>query len=228
MWLAIPVKRFSSAKTRLAAVLSDAERESFAQVMLNDVLVAAGRSQRASGILVVSTEVRAKYTVERAGGAFIEESGSGLSAAVAQAADYLASRGEYQMLMIPGDVPLIRANEIDRLIEAHTEHPAVSLVPDRERDGTNALAVAPLDIIPFSFGQDSFTLHREAARDAGVEPKVLHSTGLALDIDTAIDLLTLLTYDSETESLAYLSDSDIARRLMPRHNGTITTTSRLI
>ena len=34
-----------------------------------------------------------------------------------------------------------------------------------------------------------------------------------------MDLRTLLTYDSETESLAYLSDSGIARRVLPRHNG---------
>ncbi len=33
-----------------------------------------------------------------------------------------------------------------------------------------------------------------------------------------MDLQTLLSYDSETETLAYLSDSGIARRLVARHN----------
>ena len=38
MWVVVPVKRFSNAKTRLAPLLSAAERESLAQAMLNDVL----------------------------------------------------------------------------------------------------------------------------------------------------------------------------------------------
>ena len=233
MWVVVPVKRFSNAKSRLAPVLSAAERESLAQAMLNDVLCAIAHSQCVSGVVVVSREVRARYAVERVGGLFLEENASGLSAAITQAGAWLAIHGQRDLLMIPGDVPLVGAREIDQVIGAHRGSPAVTLVPDREQDGTNALAVSPIDAISFAFGSESFAKHRHAAEQAGIAPAVLHLPGFALDIDNPMDLQTLLTYDSETETLAYLSDSGIARRVLPRHpnardNSDIAAASRLL
>jgi 2-phospho-L-lactate guanylyltransferase len=234
MWVVVPVKRFSNAKSRLAPLLTAAERESLAQVMLNDVLRALGASRSVAGVLVVSHEVRARYAVERAGGLFLEEDASGLSTAIAQAGAWLAAHGQRDLLMVPGDVPLVSGREIDRVIAAHRGVPAVTLVPDREMDGTNALAVSPIDAIEFAFGRGSFARHRRAAEAAGIVPEVLHLPGFALDIDNPMDLQTLLTYDSgETESLAYLCDSGIARRVTPRHasardNSDIAAASRLL
>jgi 2-phospho-L-lactate/phosphoenolpyruvate guanylyltransferase len=217
MWVVVPVKRFSNAKSRLAALLDAAERKSLAQVMLHDVLSALNASRLVSGIVVVSHEVRARYAVERAGGLFLEEDGAGLSAAVHQAGQWLAAHGQRDLLMIPGDVPLVSGREIDVVIAAPQGAPAVTLVPDREHNGTNGLAVTPADVIPLAFGADSFTRHRQAARALGIEPTVLELPGLALDIDHPLDLQTLLTFDSETETLAWLGDSGIARRLHGRH-----------
>ncbi len=217
MWVVVPVKRFSNAKTRLAPLLSAAERESLAQAMLNDVLRAIAESRRVAGVLVVSREVRARYSVERIGGLFLEDTAVDLSAAIRQAGDWLATHGQRGMLMIPGDVPLVSGREIDELLLTHCGAPAVTLVPDREHDGTNALAVSPVDAITFAFGTGSFAKHRQAALDAGITAQVALLPGLALDIDNPMDLQTLLTYDSETETLAYLCDSGIARRVMPHH-----------
>ena len=218
MWVVVPVKRFSAAKSRLAPILSEAERESFAQAMLNDVLHALGNSQRVSGIVVISHEARARYAVERVGGLFTEEAASGISNAIAQGGAWLAKHGQRDMLMIPGDVPLITSREIDQLIDAHQGAPAVSLIPDREHEGTNGLAVSPVDAIEFAFGRGSFAAHIAAAKAAGLEPQILDLPGFALDIDNPMDLTTLLTYDNETESLAYLTDSGIAGRALHRHN----------
>ncbi|MEQ8663458.1 MAG: 2-phospho-L-lactate guanylyltransferase, partial [Gammaproteobacteria bacterium] len=218
MWAVIPVKRFSNAKSRLGAVLSEAERESLAQAMLNDVLRAASQARLVAGVLVVSHEVRARYAVERVGGLYLEEAASGLRAAIAQAGDWLANHGQRGLLMLPGDIPLATSMEIDRLVEAHRGCPAVTIAPDREQDGTNALAVSPADAIAFAFGSTSFTLHCDAARAAGITPGVLHLPGIALDVDNPMDLRALVTYDAETETLDYLSDSGIARRLLARHH----------
>ncbi|MEM7541249.1 MAG: 2-phospho-L-lactate guanylyltransferase [Pseudomonadota bacterium] len=215
MWVVIPVKRFAEAKTRLSGVLSDAERESFAQVMLNDVLSAIAQSQRVRGVMAISQEVRAKFAIERLGGLFIPETSSGLSNALMQARTVLKERGIDEMLMIPGDVPLVSAAEIDRIVEQHARAPAVTIVPDREESGTNALAVSPADLMPFSFGLQSLGKHTQSARDAGVEPHVLRLPGIGLDIDNPLDLRTLLAFDNESESLAYLTDSGIARRILP-------------
>ena len=218
MWVVIPVKRFSNAKTRLSGVLSEAERESLAQSMLNDVLRAVGDARGVDGVVVVSHEVRARYAVERIGGLFVEESSDGLNAALRQSADWLNTHGQRGLLIVPGDVPLISSTEVDMLLDAHQGAPAVTLVPDRERDGTNALAMTPPDVIPFAFGRGSFEHHQDAALAAGISPQVENLPGFALDIDNVMDLRTLVSFDAETETLDYLSDSGIARRVLARHN----------
>ena len=113
MWAIVPVKRFSNAKSRLAAVLTEAERESLAGAMLNDVLGALRDAHGIAGVLVVGHEVRARYAAERIGGLFLEETGSGLNAAIRQGAHWLATHGQRGLLMVPGDVPLVTGGEID-------------------------------------------------------------------------------------------------------------------
>lgn len=218
MWAVIPVKRFANAKSRLGAILSEAERESLAQAMLNDVLRAASQARAVAGVLVVSHEVRARYAAERVGGLYLDEAASGLRAAIGQAGEWLASHGQRGLLMLPGDIPLVSSAEIDRLVEAHRGLPAVTIAPDREQDGTNALAVSPADAIAFAFGSGSFTLHRDAALAAGITPTVQYLPGVALDVDNPMDLRTLVTYDAETETLDYLCDSGIARRVLARRH----------
>ncbi|MGH8598980.1 MAG: hypothetical protein ACREXT_20220, partial [Gammaproteobacteria bacterium] len=86
----------------------------------------------------------------------------------------------------------------------------------REGYGSNALALSPPDLIPFQFGHESFQAHCSAARAAGAEVRVLTLPGLAFDIDTPADLIDLLRYDTDAETLAYLCDSGAAARLVPR------------
>ena len=188
MLVVVPVKRFSNAKTRLAPLLSAAERESLAQAMLNDVLRAIAESRRVAGVLVVSREVRARYSVERVGGLFLEDTASDLSAAIEQAGLWLSTHGQRGMLMIPGDVPLVSGREIDEVLLAHRGAPAVTLVPDREHDGTNALAVSPPDAIPFAFGPASAARHCALARARGLPVRCIQNPALLLDVDLPADL----------------------------------------
>lgn len=218
MWVVVPVKRFVNAKTRLASLMSESERESLAQVMLNDVLLAVSSSLLVSGVLVVSNEVRARYAVERLGGLFLEEEKSGLSASIEQAGKWLVKHGQRGMLMIPGDVPLVRSSEIDEIIIKHRGDQALTIAPDTQRDGTNALCVSPIQLIKFSFGKASFSKHFAAGEQLGLAPITVNSSGLALDIDNPLDLQMLLSFDNETETLAYLADSGIARKVLPRRN----------
>ena len=214
MWAVVPVKRFSNAKTRLAGVLTNAERESLAQVMLNDVLRALSQCQLVSGILVVSNELRARYAAERVGGLFLFEEETGVSQAIVKASEWLKNHGQRSFMMLPGDIPLLNSVEVDRLVSKHSGTRGVTLAPDRRLEGTNGLIVSPTDVIPFCFGSDSFSKHAEASKTAGVSPQIVKEPGISLDIDSPIDLHHLLTHDGETESLAYLADSGIARRMM--------------
>ena len=218
MWVVIPVKRFAFAKNRLNSVLSSSERESFAQVMLNDVVRAVAGASLVSGVLLVSNEMRAKYVVERAGGLFLNTAESGVSSAFEQASDWLLRHGQRIAFMMPSDIPTIESSEIDSLIAAHSGGKAVTIIPDRHYAGTNGLIVSPPDVINYHFGSESFTLHVKAAEKVGIKPTVKISQGVALDIDSQPDLYRLLTVEQSIETLDYLWDSGIAKRLLSNKN----------
>ena len=218
MWIVIPVKRFALAKNRLNTVLTSAERESLAQVMLNDVIRAVANARLVSGILLVSNEMRAKYIVERVGGLFLKSIESGVSIAFKQASDWLLRHGQRTAFMIPSDIPTIESSEVDSLIAAHSAGKSVTIIPDRHYGGTNGLIVSPPDIINYHFGSNSFSLHISATEEVGIKPTVKISLGVALDIDSQPDLYRLLTAEQSIETLDYLWDSGIAKRLLSNRN----------
>jgi hypothetical protein len=96
------------------------------------------------------------------------------------------------MLVLPADLPMLRAPDVGALLEEVPEEgPAVVVSPDAEGTGTNALLLRPPDVAPFLFGTGSFEAHGAAAREAGARVRVLTRPGLAFDLDTAEDLRRL-------------------------------------
>ncbi len=218
MWAVVPIKQFGVAKQRLAALLSETERVALAQVMLRDVLGALKASGRVSDIVVVSKEPAVQRLADEYGARYLPEHHNGLSMAVAQGSAYIAESGGEAMLMVPGDVPLVSADEINRLVDYHGERRGITLVSDRIGIGTNGLVVSPVDLIPFSYGANSFWAHADAAHAIGAPVRSIALDGLSLDIDTPEDVRGLMTYDRSSATQEYLSEIDVVSRLAPRHN----------
>jgi len=218
MWAVVPIKQFSIAKMRLAAVLNDAERIALARAMFRDVLSALRDCPGVGEIVVVSKESEARPIAAEFGARYLVEDGNDLSLAVTQGGRHVAAAGESVMLTLPGDVPLVSAAEIGRLIDVQADRRGITLVSDRERAGTNGLAVSPIDLMPFSYGMDSFQAHAETARELGESVKTVELEGLSLDIDTPDDIRVLMDYDRQTATLDYLHEIDVVSRLPPRHN----------
>jgi 2-phospho-L-lactate guanylyltransferase len=216
MWVVIPVKPFAFAKQRLSSVLTDVERATLARIMLQDLLSTLRHCAGVSGTLLVSQEEAVPALAREFGALALYEETRGLSRAVSQAGTYLVERGEHSMLMLPGDVPLATASEIETIVQQHRSHRLLTIVADREGFGTNALAVSPPTLMDFSFGRASFQAHCRAAEAAGATVQVLTLPGLAFDIDTPDDLRDLMTYDTEAETLAYLCDRGLPPRVLPR------------
>ncbi len=103
-------------------------------------------------------------------------------------------RAAGQALVLPGDVPLASAEEIREIAEAAGPSGArrVTLVPDRDDRGTNAILLAPPGIIEPQFGPYSYTQHLNRAVAGRIDVQVLTLPGLALDIDAPADLDELL------------------------------------
>ncbi|MFW6094272.1 MAG: 2-phospho-L-lactate guanylyltransferase [Pseudomonadota bacterium] len=212
MWAIVPLKSLDAAKRRLAHVLSLEERRNLMLAMARDVLTALARCRRLRGALIVSRAAEAEalaraFATER----FSESPEADLSRALAQAAEHLSEHlGARGVMIVPADVPLIAPEEIDDILE---HHEAVTVVPDDEHLGTNTLICSPPRRIPFRFDGRSFKTHVAAACAAGVQPRIVPSPRLSLDVDTPGDLRAVIERGPATQTVAFLQRSGIARRL---------------
>lgn len=214
VWAVVPVKLLSRSKRRLVPLLSRCERVALARAMLEDVLGALARSPLLAGVTVITADESAA-AIARAAGASVLADGesSGMTAALTAAARHLAAMGRSGMLVVPADVPLITPHDVDTIVATQRALPSVTLVPAVNDGGTNALLCAPPQALSFSFGEDSFYRHEEAARAVGIEPYVLRLERAGRDIDRPDDLAAFLRVPSATCTYAYLVAAGIPARL---------------
>lgn len=205
-WAVVPVKSLDAAKRRLAGTLDLAGRRGLMRVMLADVLDTLAATPGVDGVAVISRDPRVARQARAQGARVLPETGVGLNAAVAEAARVLAGEGCATMLVVPADVPLARAEEIAEILGARRAAPALTLVPDRHRIGTNALACTPPAVCTPGFGGRSLERHLEAAHRAGIPVSVLELPGLGLDLDTPDDLAVLRQRPGTTRTQAFLRD----------------------
>ena len=162
----VPVKDTAQAKQRLAGMLSAEQRRELALAMAEDVLQTLASAAGLAGILVVTADPAAAAIAARYGA---RVTGDGAradhTAAVAAAAQRLAAEG-FDMLALPGDIPLVEPADIARLLAAQRPPPAFTIVPARDQMGSNALLCSPADAVPLRFGDGSFFPHLHAAQSA--------------------------------------------------------------
>ncbi len=196
IWAVLPVKAFEGAKQRLAPLLSPAQRRALAEIMLGEVLDALAAARGLGGILVVTCEPRAAALAGRIGARVTAEGArEGHTGAVTAGLRLLAGEGRAGMLAMPGDIPAVTAAEVEAVLAAHRRAtpPAFTIAPARDDLGSNAVLCSPPDAVPLRFGDNSFFLHLDAARRAGIAPGVVRGVpGIATDIDTPDDLAAFL------------------------------------
>ena len=174
LWHAIVPFR-ARAKTRLVERLDATARAALAETMAQHVLETLGCSPLIGSIAVLAP-LRPAFVPEGTG--WISDEGRGLNAELAAA--FAEAR---RTLVVHADLPLLSADDIAALIDAASEAGA-AIAPDRARTGTNALALIDATALQPAFGPSSFALHRTLLPHAAA----VERPGLALDIDTPVDL----------------------------------------
>lgn len=187
----LPIKSFVDAKQRLSEELTAGPRRALAEAMFADVLVALRRANLVSDVLVVSSDHNAQRIAGGNGAMVLDDSQEGHSAAASAGIRVAMEQRIAQVLLVPGDCPLLDPKELDELIGSAGDGPSALIIPDRHGSGTNALLLTPPDVITPSFGPDSRPRHVTIAESAGVAHRVVEVSSLALDIDTPDDLATL-------------------------------------
>lgn len=195
-FLLIPVKRLNRAKSRLSSLLTPDEREALAAAMLTDVLRAASGSKSADRAVVVTNDDRAASLAEVFGlEVMMEHEQHGESASVDAASERLIEMGASEVLRIPGDVPLVTADDLDLLLSKNkSAAPFIAAVPSRDGLGTNALLRNPPNVIGSQFGLESFEKHRQAAWNKKVPFEIYELPRIAHDIDGPDDLIALIDH----------------------------------
>lgn len=201
----IPVKA-AGKKSRLAGVLDGPSREEFARLLLMGVLGELNKAGLLRSSRVVSPDREILGMAERAGARTVPEShAAGFDAAVARG--LRGVQGRPDVLIIPADLPLLRAPELKHLLGARSDGLDVAIAPSRAFDGTNAMLFSLAARVPLSYDDDSFRNHLSAAARRGLSVRVCTEPGLTFDVDSPSDLEDLARSGSKRPS------AEFARRM---------------
>jgi 2-phospho-L-lactate guanylyltransferase len=213
----VPVKNLAHAKQRLSDVLTPEERLALAQAMCEDVLQELARWRSRPGVAVVTDDPFARDLAARFEFEVIADTvNPGETGAIEMATAECRRRGAERTLVVPADIPLIEASELQEIVDSAPAGGAV-LVPDAAGRGTNAALRAPADLFPLRFGNDSFLPHLAAAKATGKPCVVLKLPSIALDVDRPDDLKELAAAKGERRSQRLARSWNLDRRKQIGH-----------
>ncbi len=196
----VPIKNTATAKQRLASILDQPARTTLAQAMLYDVLTVLHHWTKHPGIGIVTSdpyasELACEYKFE----VIPDPDNPGETGAIEMATQVCVDRGAEFTLVIPADIPLIQAWELEEILKKAPKEGSV-LVPAGDGRGTNAAFRRPASLFPLRFGNDSFKPHYAAAQATGKPCVVLKLPGFAVDVDNPEDLQQLISSPGETRA----------------------------
>lgn len=175
LWLVIPLRSLRDGKSRLAPALDPDQRYRLVDWLLTRTLAQAAQFPGLDRTLVVSPCEQARARALAGGAQVLEEHApGGLNHALRQAQLVLRGFEAVRMLMISCDLPLLQAEDLQRLADASSAT-TIALAPDRAHQGTNAMCLGSEIDFEFSFGPDSFERHVARAQWLG---KALHSSSV--------------------------------------------------
>jgi 2-phospho-L-lactate guanylyltransferase len=189
-WIVIPAQSFDRGKTRLAPVLDAAGRRKFSRETFRHVVTAARRA--CDTVAVVSSSGEVLGLARRLGAIALGERKAGLVAAAHQGLDFARGHRAGTVAVIHADLPELSARELGQLVRALSRHAGMALVPDRDRDGTNAVAVRSKRVFSYRFGPASFAKHLSEGRRRRIRTRVLTLRGISRDVDAPDQYRTLV------------------------------------
>ncbi|RNJ76635.1 MAG: 2-phospho-L-lactate guanylyltransferase [Nitrosopumilus sp. H13] len=187
----IPVKTFSHAKTRLD--LPASQKEELCKIMLEEILHTVSMSPKISEAVIVTGEKEAARIGKKFGATVLEDQReNGVNGAVAIADRYLLESGFDASMVLPQDIPYIKVQDIDFVMN-HMGIPNFAIVvPSRRFDGTNALVRMPVDLMETHYDEGSYKIHLSTAKKYTSNAALVFVRRIMTDVDNIEDLKYLL------------------------------------
>ncbi|QUC63873.1 2-phospho-L-lactate guanylyltransferase [Nitrosopumilus sp. K4] len=187
----IPVKTFSQAKTRLN--LSDSQKEELCKIMLEEILHTLSISPQIEKIIVVTKEKSAIDMAKKFNAiSIIDDEEKSVNGAVALADKYLLENGFDASIVFPQDIPFIKTQDIDFILNYKIPPNFAIVVPSRRFDGTNALVRMPVNLMKTHYDEDSYKIHMNTAKVHTRNVALVFSKRIMWDVDNIEDLEFLL------------------------------------
>lgn len=190
VYAVVPVGRLDGAKSRLGEVLDAEERHDLVLRLADATIRATVATTGIAETLVITPDDTVRILALAAGARPIRQRSRGLNAGLREARDEALAAGATAVLILPIDLPKVTPAALAAVVDPLWDEPGplVVIVPDRHGRGTNALLLAPPDVIDPHFGGDSRSAHIAVAVAAGA--RVVELDGPLLhDLDTPDDLL---------------------------------------
>jgi 2-phospho-L-lactate guanylyltransferase len=194
----IPVKTFSKAKTRLD--LSPQQVEDLCKVMLEEILHTISISPQIEKIIMVTKEKKAIEIGQKFNTiTIVDEKEKSVNSAVALADKYLLENNFHASIVFPQDIPFIKTQDIDFMLNYKTHPNFAIIVPSRRFDGTNALVRMPIDLMKTHYDEDSYKIHMNTAKDHTLNVAMVFVKRIMWDIDNIEDLKFALEQNEKPE-----------------------------
>jgi len=194
----IPVKTFLNAKTRLD--LSHQQVEELCKVMLEEILHTLSISPQIEKIIMITKEEKAIEIGKKFNTiTIIDEKEESVNSAVALADKYLLENNYDASIVFPQDIPFIKTQDIDFMLN-YKMHPNFAIiVPSRRFDGTNALVRMPIDLMETHYDEDSYKIHMNTAKKNTLNVAMVFVKRIMWDVDNMEDLKFLLEQNEKPE-----------------------------
>ena len=203
-WGLVPIKRRADCKDRLAGRLTAEARLALVRLMLERVLAALEGARTVDQFAVVSPE---RDTVA-SGIPVLADPGHGLNSALDAARRVLIDQGARELVVLPADLPLVTAADIDAFVE-RGRRSGFAIATDAVGAGTNALYLGAPVAFRFRFGPGSRYRHAEESTRLGLRLEIVEARNLQFDLDVAEDLIRLQACaDPAYASLPLFVDED--------------------
>jgi len=187
----IPVKTFSKAKTRLD--LPPDKIENLCEVMLEEILHTISISPQIDKTIIVTKEKKAKNIGEKFNATVLkDEKEESVNSAVAIADKYLLENNYDASIVFPQDIPYIKTQDIDFMLNYKTPPNFAIIIPSRRFDGTNALVRMPVDLMKTHYDEDSYKIHMSTAKEHTLNVAMIFVKRIMWDVDNSEDLKFLL------------------------------------
>ena len=183
----IPVKTFSNAKSRLD--LPNDVKEQLCKNMFEEVLNTISISNAIDSIIVVSKDQEVFDIAKKFNVVEIEDTNeSGVNNAVALADDYLNKNSFDASIVFPQDIPFMKTQDIDFLLQFQSTPTCALIVPSRKFDGTNALLRMPTNLMETHYDEDSYKIHLSTGKQNTKNTSLVFVKRIMMDIDDNGDL----------------------------------------